>query len=248
MYLNVYDPATNTFEDRGLIVPGLSGETRPIVTGPDGRLYGSGSYPDGRIGLYVYDPTQQKVVRDYGELGPKHANGAWNRYDMAADDQYAYMVSGMVPWYLISVNLETGEDKVLFESPAEQRIDIAQRFPGGFATVPGQDGGPPKQYWLWHGEAMPKTDDTPPWPKTESPWDRAGAKPQIYRGQIDPDDEGHATIWFRSAEDAANAPARPAADATPSIAGVEGDPAERRAVLPPPDHAPGGVARRPALR
>jgi len=33
----VYDPATNTVEERGEIVPGLGGEVRPLAVGPDGR-------------------------------------------------------------------------------------------------------------------------------------------------------------------------------------------------------------------
>jgi len=38
MGLFVYDPATNTLEDRGEIVPGLGGEVRPLVVGPDERI------------------------------------------------------------------------------------------------------------------------------------------------------------------------------------------------------------------
>ena len=38
MNLFVYDPATNELEDRGIIVPGLIGERRDIMVGPDGKL------------------------------------------------------------------------------------------------------------------------------------------------------------------------------------------------------------------
>jgi len=38
MDLFVYDPATNTVEERGGIVPGLGGEERPLALGLDGRI------------------------------------------------------------------------------------------------------------------------------------------------------------------------------------------------------------------
>ena len=61
---------------------------------------------------------------------------------------------------------------------------------------------PRKEYWLYHGEMIPKVNDTPPWPKKASPWDKSIPKPEIYWDQIDPDAEGRATLWYRSAEDA----------------------------------------------
>ena len=36
MCMHTYDPATNTFEDRGCIRPHIGGEVRPIACGPDG--------------------------------------------------------------------------------------------------------------------------------------------------------------------------------------------------------------------
>jgi hypothetical protein len=213
MFMEVYDPVTNTLDDRGEIVPGLSGEVRPIVVGPDGRLYGTGSYEDGKVGLYIYDPKLRKVVKNFGGVGPSHANGAWSRYDMGVDDTHAYIASGMIPWYLVAVNLETGEDKVLLESPPGSTMDIVNSFPGVWAIVPQSDGSPNREYWLYHGQAIPKVNDTPPWPKQDSPWDKAPPKPEIYRDQLDPDAKGNATFWYRLPEDAAKAPEKPPADA-----------------------------------
>lgn len=144
MDLFVYDPATNTLEERGEIVPGLGGEVRPLVTGPDGRIYGTGTRGH-QVGLYIYDPKLGKVVKDFGAVGPKHPNGAWSRYVMGADDTHAYIASGMIPaWYLVAVDLETGEQKVLLESPTERVMDIIERFPSACARVP-QDKGAPGQ-------------------------------------------------------------------------------------------------------
>ena len=78
MGLFVYDPATNTLEDRGEIVPGLGGEVRPLVVGPDQRIYGTGTRGN-QVGLYIYDLKLGKVVKDFGAVGPSHPNGAWSR-------------------------------------------------------------------------------------------------------------------------------------------------------------------------
>ncbi|MHC4165333.1 MAG: NHL repeat-containing protein [Planctomycetota bacterium] len=205
MHMFVYDPATNTVEERGEIVPGLGGEVRPLATGPDGRVYGTGARGN-RVGLYIYDPKLGKVVKDFGAVGPSHPNGAWSRYVMGVDDTHAYIASGMIPaWYLVAVDLATGEEKVLLESPTERVMDIIESFPGAYARVPQDGGAPYKEYWLYHGQAIAKSN-TPPWPRQTSPWDKAVAKPDAYFDQIDPDAEGNATLWYRSREDAAKAP------------------------------------------
>ena len=218
MDLFVYDPATNTLEERGEIVPGLGGEVRPLALGPDGRIYGTGTRGN-QVGLYIYDPELRKVVKDFGPVGPSHPNGAWSRYNMGVDDTHAYIASGMIPWYLVAVNLEMGEEKVLLESPTELRIDIVESFPGAWAIVYQEGGAPRKEYWLYHGEAIPKVNDTPPWPRMESPWDKAGPRPELYRGQIDPDAQGHAALWYRLPEDAVRATESPSPDAKPEDLG-----------------------------
>ena len=205
MDLFVYDPAVNSVEERGEIVHGLGGEVRPLATGPDGRIYGTGTRGN-RVGLYIYDPKLGKVVKDFGAVGPAHPNGAWSRYVMGVDDTHAYIASGMIPaWYLVAVNLETGEEKILLESPTERVMDIIEHFPGAFARLPQGGGAPDKEYWLYHGQAILMTNSTPPWPGKASPWDKAVPKPEMYFDQIDPDAQGNATFWFRPREEAAGA-------------------------------------------
>jgi len=219
MHLFVYDPATNTVEERGEIVPGLGGEVRPLALGPDGRIYGTGTRGN-RVGLYIYDPKLRKVVKDFGPVGPSHPNGAWSRYSMGVDDSHAYIASGMIPaWYLVAVNLQTGELMLNDAAPTERVIDIVERFPGAWAIVPQEGGAPRKEYWLYHGQAIPKTGDTPPWPPKESPWDKAAnSRPQVYYDQIDPDAQGNATLWFRLRADD-RPPRGSAADASPEELG-----------------------------
>ena len=204
MFMHTYDPATNTFEDKGCIRPNIGGEVRPIACGPDGRLYGTGSSGDNKLGLYIYDPKVGEVVKDFGLVGPSHPNGVWSGYVIGVDDTHVYLTSGMLPsWYLITVNIETGEQKVIHETPEDVRMEIVESFPGAWLLVPQHGDTPRKEYWLYHGEMIPKTDDTPPWPKQASPWDKSIPRPEIYWDQIDPDAEGRATLWYRSAEDAA---------------------------------------------
>lgn len=231
MHLFVYDPATNAVEERGEIVQGLGGEVRPLAVGPDGRIYGTGTRGN-RLGLYIYDPKLRKVVKDFGPVGPSHPNGAWSRYSMGVDDTHAYVASGMIPaWYLVAVNLQTGEEKVLLESPTERVMDIVESFPGARAIVPQEGGAPRREYWLYHGQAIPRVNDSPPWPKQASPWDKASnTKPQVYFDQIDPDIEGNATLWFRTREHDPRAPRGPSADGEPEKLGwkpirLEGVPA-----------------------
>jgi hypothetical protein len=105
----------------------------------------------------------------------------------------------MIPaWYLVAVNLQTGEEKVILESPTDRRMDIIEQFPGARARVPQGGGLPAKEYWLYHGSAIPKVDDKPPWPPQASSWDKAGPSPDVYFGQIDPDADGRARLWYRS--------------------------------------------------
>jgi outer membrane protein assembly factor BamB len=197
MHLFVYDPTNNTVEERGEIVPGLGGEVRPLALGPDGRIYGTGTRGN-QVGLYIYDPKVRKVVKDFGAVGPKHPNGAWSRYVMGVDDTHAYIASGMIPaWYLVAIHLESGEQKVLLESPSERVMDIIESFPSAYVRVPQERGAPNKEFWLYHGEAIPKTNDKPPWPKQDSPWAKAVPKPEVYFDQIDPDENGNAVVWHR---------------------------------------------------
>lgn len=207
MNLFVYDPATNKLEDRGVIVKGLKGERRDLMLGPDGYLYGTGSYADSqKAGAYRYD-WRTGEVRDFGPIGPSHKpNGAWG-YFMGVDDEYMYVASGKTPWYLVGVDLKTGEDKVIMERPAGGRsLYITQQFPGSVlrAKSDGLAKDFDQTYWLWHGEAIEKTGDTPPWPAVERPVPDAGPEPETYDGEMQPDENGKATFWYRLA---ANKPA-----------------------------------------
>jgi len=219
MNLFVYDPATNRLEDRGILVPDLVGETRRLVLGPDGRIYGTGNYQEPRkAGAYCYDWKTDTLVRDYGPIGPDHApHGAWG-YSIGVDDQFIYVASGKIPWYLIAVNIGTGEEKTLAQTKAGGNISISPLNGGARVSVQEEPGAPSQTAWLYHGRMIPKTDNDPPWESFTSPWDEAPPKPQVYRGQIDPVD-GHAYLWWRSAADAANAPESPSADADPAALG-----------------------------
>jgi len=206
MNLFVYDPATNLLEDRGILVPNLVGETRRLTLGPDGLIYGTGNYRDpNKAGAYCYDWRTDKLVRDYGPVGPDHApHGAWG-YWIGVDDQYLYVASGKIPWYLVAVNIKTGEEKLLAQTKPGGNISVSPMNGGARATVQREPEARQEHFWLYRGEMIPKTDNDPPWTSFQSPWDEAPPKPEVYRGQVDPA-EGKAYLWWRSAEDAARTP------------------------------------------
>ena len=132
-------------------------------------------------------------------------------------------------------------------------MDIVESFPGAWAIVPQGQDQPRKEYWLYHGQAIPKTSDTPPWPPKASPWDKAEkSKPQVYYDQIDPDADGNATLWYRAREDAARRDPRKnrrAADPQGPKSGV-GKRSDWRVSRPIPHRHQSTVApaRRPAVR
>ena len=119
-------------EERGEIAHGLGGELRRSSPDPTGAFTDRGR--GRKVGLYIYDPKQGKVVKDYGGVGPSHATGVWCR-GFGVDDQYAYLLSGDLPVYLLSVNLKSGETKVLLErphllAPSRLRMEIVESLPG----------------------------------------------------------------------------------------------------------------------
>ena len=219
MNLFVYDPATNLLEDRGIIVPKLVGETRRLALGPDGLIYGTGNYRNpNKAGAYCYDWKTGKVVRDYGPVGPDHApHNAWG-YWIGVDDQFIYIASGKIPWYLVAVNIQSGQQKELARTKPGGNVILRPMNGGARVSVSNEPGAESKHFWLYHGEMIPKTDNKPPWTPFQSPWDKAPAKPEVYRGQVDPVD-GKAYIWWRSAQDKARAPKAPSPDAKPADLG-----------------------------
>ena len=137
MELYVYDAATNTLEERGVIAPGCAGERRDLALGPDGRIYGTGSYSEEKkAGAYVIDPRTGEV-RDYGPVGPSHAPyGAWG-YFIGVCDTHIYVSSGKIPWYLVAVEIKTGTQQVLLQTPVggENLISVSPLEGGALAVM-----------------------------------------------------------------------------------------------------------------
>jgi len=226
----VYDPAKNRIE-LFKVVPGVGGERHQLLLGPDGKLYGTGTYlaqGDPENGLkataYSLDP-KTGTVRSYGPVGPSHAPNGCFGYWMGADDTHIYIASGKIPWWLVALEIKTGNQKVLLKAPPgdyPSRMRIWPMAGGARAWVrTGEGDDPGRHYWLSHGRAIPRKDpkEKPPWTPIETPWSKAPPRPEIYKGQITPDENGRAMLWYRLPGDAAKAPARPAADARPEDLG-----------------------------
>ncbi|MHB8898662.1 MAG: NHL repeat-containing protein [Thermoguttaceae bacterium] len=219
MNLFVYDPAANLLEDRGIVVPGLVGETRRLVLAPDGLIYGTGNYRDpNKAGAYSYDWKSGKVVRDYGPIGPDHApHGAWG-YSIGVDDRFIYVASGKIPWYLVAVDIRSGQEELLAETKAGGDVSISPMSGGARVSVTEAPGAPSQQFWLYHGQMIPKTDNNPPWTPFDTPEDKFPPPPEVYRGQVDPVGTT-ACLWWRSAADAARQPKPVPAGARPEDLG-----------------------------
>ncbi|MBN1669798.1 MAG: hypothetical protein JXR37_02115 [Kiritimatiellae bacterium] len=195
MQLLAYDPAANEMEDKGVIVPGLSGERRPLTCGPDGRLYGAGSYEKlGKVGVYSYDPKTGKV-REYGAVGPKHRGGVWADNRIEADETYIYTLSGFTPYHLVAVNIESGENRVLLET---EPGGVMHLLNGPAVEVKATiDAKEKKTYWLHAGAAIPKTGTARPWTPTADPRPALPTRPQVHWDDMVPDRTGRARLWYR---------------------------------------------------
>ncbi|HUT35900.1 MAG TPA: hypothetical protein VNE39_20600 [Planctomycetota bacterium] len=207
MEVYVYDPATNELSCKGVVAPGLAGETRPMCIGTDGMIYGSGSYNQERkAGAYQIDPKTGKVT-EYGPIGPSHApNGCWG-YSVAADDRYVYVASGKVPWFLVAYDRQTGKDETLVTTETVGGyVGVSQQRHGCTASaskVVGTDG-KAIQYWLYQGKAIPKKapNEKPPWPEPpdSKPWVGLPPKPEFFTDSATPTSDGKAALWYRTPE------------------------------------------------
>jgi hypothetical protein len=226
MEVYVYDPATNGLSCKGVVAPGLAGETRPMCIGTDGMIYGSGSYDKERkAGAYQIDPKTGKVT-DFGPVGPSHEpNGCWG-YSVAADDRFVYVASGKVPWFLVAFDRETRKDAVLVTTETVGgMVSVGQDRHGCTASaskVVGTDGNP-IQYWLYQGKAIPRKDpkEAPPWPipAESKPWVAMPPKPEVFEANATPASDGRAELWYRMPEAKAAAPKNPPPDAKPEDLG-----------------------------
>ena len=202
MWIYKYDPDKNAIE-KFLEVPNIGGEKFDTALGVDGRIYGTGTVIDGELrehaAAYSFDP-KTKDVRDYGKVGAAHPEGAYG-YSMGVDDTHIYVASGQIPWYLMAVNIKTGEQKVLLEGAPgsyKDRMWVHGQYPGAWVMFKEDDASPVQEFWLYHGEAIPKTEGSaPPWEPKESPLSNRPPAPDVYEGQLDPDPQGNATLWVQ---------------------------------------------------
>lgn len=227
----VYDPATDEFKVDGVKMPaGILGETHPMVLGQDGMIYCSGTHSSQSVTALRIDPATDTVAEFYGPLGPSHAPSPCWAYSMAVCDTHIYIASGKTPWWLVAYDRKGKKTKVLLqnEDPAGY-LGVNQNAGGGscFVRTTGKGGGiTDERYWLYHGEAILMTGDKPiqPWPDVSAP-PEPRPLPELYFGGADPDVNGQAVIWCRSAEDKdrTTAAAIPAsAPSAPSPSGAEG--------------------------
>ncbi len=220
----VYDPATDEFKVDGVKMPAeILGETHPMVLGPDGMIYCSGTHCSRSVTALRIDPATDTVAEFYGPLGPSHAPSPCWAYSMAVGDTHLYIASGKTPWWLVAYDRNAKQAKVLLqnEDPAGY-LGVNQNTGGGSCfvrTTQAGGGFTDERYWLYHGKAISMTGDkpVPPWPKVSAPPEQPPL-PELYFVGADPDVNGQAVIWCRTPEDKATAEAAAAANpaSTPS--------------------------------
>lgn len=203
MELMVYDPATNEFEQRGVIAPQLGYENRPMTLGTNGKIYGASSYPHLRqVGAYEID-TETGEVTDFGPMGPSYAPHMVWVSGVAADDRYLYIATRNNPRYIIAYDRETGESEVLVEaenvggstSVSQGRYGVT----GAARGIKGAEDQGMVRYWLYEGKAIVRTDDNPPWKEPVAPEPPRIAWPEnvdVFTANTHPDTEGNAEIWY----------------------------------------------------
>jgi len=196
-----YDPAKNEIKDVPGTVP-VGGETKPIVIGTDGKIYGGGSR-SATACAYRYDPDTGKTT-DFGKMGPSHApNKCWG-YSLGADDRYVYIASGKIPWYLVAHDRQTGKDEVLLTANNPRDYIGVSQLRYGCRAVLKPEGKPSVNYWLHRGKAkeLKEPREKPPWPEPEKvePWIAQPAKPEVWLGKAIPKSDGKAEVWYRAAE------------------------------------------------
>jgi hypothetical protein len=208
MELFVYDPATNTLTQKGVIAPKLGYENRPMVIGTNGRIYGASSYPDpAQAGAYEIN-TDTGETTDFGPIGPQYKGvGCWLS-SVAADDRYIYVATRNEPKYITAFDRETRTSKVLVTAAnIGGSTGVNQLRYGCEASaekIVGPDGQTiegAKQYWLYKGEAIEKktAGEKPPWqePAEQKPWVTWPTGLEVDNSLVDPGPDGTAEIWYR---------------------------------------------------
>lgn len=145
----VYDPETMSMEykngpDIGRCV------VFQMTVGGDGAIYmGMTSGCE----VVRYDPATGEF-RNYGRQGPKVA-GPRYVYSIAAEGDYVYSAAGKNPWYLVSLNTKTGDQKILLSDPKYLSVGGGRgSMASATATFDGKDGKDESRSWVLKGGEM----------------------------------------------------------------------------------------------
>ncbi len=192
-----YDPMRNAL-DILPGTPGVGGETKPMVVGPDGMIYGTGS-ANHRAVAYRIDPTTGAFT-DYGEIGPSHApNPCWG-YSVAADGRFVYVISGKLPWYLVAYDRETGQDSVLLTHADPSGIIMLGTGNSGIvASIRHSTGKPEEHFWVADGKATPQAGNPAPANPVMPPEGPNAPPKSELRGSVRPNPQGQVAFEVRPA-------------------------------------------------
>ena len=195
----IYDPASNKMEIDAIEMPAMGGETHPIIRATDGMIFAGGSHSTQAASLVMINPIDDTVT-DFGVCGPSHRPTSCYNYFIGADDTHVYIASGKVPWYLISVDRNTKESKVLAKTATNGGIvTVYQQTHGVVANVNAGPGAKKQQYWCYEGGLVPGSRPCP-WKETGTDWEKKlPKKPEIYTERIlPPEPDIEAEFWVKT--------------------------------------------------
>ncbi len=196
-----FNPTENTLQS--VATPPGGSYTRLSVDGD--YVYGNNTQQR-RVCLYRYD-TKKNTFREYGPISPVFDRGGETHgYSTIIYEGYAYIACGKIPWRLMAVNLKTGKSNLILEAPTgpgQLRCGINQSGHAYAMRRPDpKDVKKQELFELKDGEATPVKPSRGMYDfgEKKEAKDKAVAadyKPEIWKGQLTPDQDGNCQLWYR---------------------------------------------------
>lgn len=196
----VYDPAANEMKLDVFPMPAhMRGETHPIICSTDGKVFAGGGHTSQAAALMMIDP-ESGALTDFGSCGPTHSPSNAYNYSMGADDDYVYIASGKIPWYLVAVDRKTKQSTVLAKTATNSGVIVVkQNAHGVTARVNTGNGARSIDYWCYQGKITPQTEPCP-WSNTGLDLEKnLPPKPEVYTERIvPPTSDDKAEFWVKA--------------------------------------------------
>jgi len=150
--LSIYDPVENSIK---LVRPIPEARwLRGMAIGPDGAVYIS-DYPSGSAAKY--DSKTGEITNFGPQGGPFKIKNIYG-YSIGFDGGFVYTAAGKMPWFVVALDPETGEQKNILEYKPADHPEIHQRGDRVFLEVKIAKPAAVLKFQLKDGEAVPVTE------------------------------------------------------------------------------------------